>query len=254
LVDQAGVAIVGRVYTPNLGLERIILNVIANPAIRFLLVCGRESSVFHPGEALRALCADGVTAERRIIGAQGPFPVLASLPHARIELFRRQIEFIDYVGETDVEVLKTEIRALGRRNPGPFWDELVPVEPTRFAAEPASPAGAEGIVAIQPGGRREPLAYDRKGFFIITPGREPGEIVLRHYSADYTPAHEMRGRTAESMLLGLLREGLVSQLSHAGYLGAELAKAEAAARLGLRYEQDRPLRLAGRPQSSPTGA
>jgi hypothetical protein len=37
---------------------------------------------------------------------------------------------------------------------------------------------------------------------------------------------------------------LISQLSHAGYLGAELAKAESALRLGLGiyYEQDRPLR------------
>src|SRR5207245_2601021 len=45
-------------------------------------------------------------------------------------------------------------------------------------------------------------------------------------------------------LLGLIREGLVSQLSHAEYLGGELAKAEAALRLGVRvrYEQDRPLR------------
>jgi len=44
------------------------------------------------------------------------------------------------------------------------------------------------------------------------------------------------------MLLGLVRENLVSQLSHAGYLGAELAKAEAAILLDLRYEQDQPLR------------
>jgi tetrahydromethanopterin S-methyltransferase subunit A len=44
------------------------------------------------------------------------------------------------------------------------------------------------------------------------------------------------------MLLGLLREGLVSQLSHAGYLGVDLAKAEATLRLDLRYEQDQPLR------------
>ncbi len=34
------------------------------------------------------------------------------------------------------------------------------------------------------------------------------------------------------MVLGLIRENLISQLSHAGYLGAELAKAEAALRLG----------------------
>jgi len=54
----------------------------------------------------------------------------------------------------------------------------------------------------------------------------------------------MRGRNAEAILLGLLREGLISQMSHAGYLGAELAKAETALRLSLDFEQDQPLRLA----------
>jgi tetrahydromethanopterin S-methyltransferase subunit A len=44
------------------------------------------------------------------------------------------------------------------------------------------------------------------------------------------------------MLAGLLRDGLVTQPGHAGYLGAELAEAEAAMRLGLRYQQDKPLR------------
>jgi tetrahydromethanopterin S-methyltransferase subunit A len=41
--------------------------------------------------------------------------------------------------------------------------------------------------------------------------------------------------------LGLLRERLISKLSHAAYLGSELTKAESALRLGLRYEQDKPL-------------
>jgi dihydropteroate synthase len=35
---------------------------------------------------------------------------------------------------------------------------------------------------------------------------------------------------------------LISQLSHSGYLCLELAKAEAALRLGLEYEQDQPVR------------
>jgi Tetrahydromethanopterin S-methyltransferase, subunit A len=35
------VAIAGRLYTANLGIERIIGNVTANPNIRFLLLCGR---------------------------------------------------------------------------------------------------------------------------------------------------------------------------------------------------------------------
>ena len=52
------------------------------------------------------------------------------------------------------------------------------------------------------------------------------------------------------MLLGVLRDGLVTQLSHAGYLGEELAKAQTALQFGLRYDQDRPLR----PRESPATA
>jgi hypothetical protein len=100
----------------------------------------------------------------------------------------------------------------------------------------------EQFMPIRPGGTREPLQYDPKGYFVITLDREQEQIIIRHYLPDHTPMHEMRGRTAGSMLLGLLREGLITQLSHAGYLGEELAKAEVALRFDLRYDQDRPLR------------
>jgi hypothetical protein len=85
--------------------------------------------------------------------------------------------------------------------------------------------------------------YDPKGYFVVTIEPEQKEVLLRHYLPDHTPVHEMRGRGATSMLLGLLRDGLVTQLSHAGYLGEELAKAQTALQFGLRYDQDRPLRL-----------
>ena len=100
----------------------------------------------------------------------------------------------------------------------------------------------EEFVSIRPGGQREPLIYDPKGYFVITIEPEQKEILLRHYLPDHTPSHEMRGRGATSMLLGLLRDGLVTQLSHAGYLGEELAKAQTALQFGLRYDQDRLLR------------
>ncbi|HZY94488.1 MAG TPA: hypothetical protein VFE98_06465 [Candidatus Bathyarchaeia archaeon] len=54
------------------------------------------------------------------------------------------------------------------------------------------------------------------------------------------------------MLLGLLREGLVTQLSHAGYLGEELSKAQTALQFKLRYDQDRPLRPREPPAKSIT--
>jgi tetrahydromethanopterin S-methyltransferase subunit A len=233
LARLPGVAIAGKVYTANLGITRIVINVTANPAIRFLLVCGKDSPLFHPGQSLVALAERGIDAERRIVGAIGYEPVLSTLDPARVAQFRRQVEVVDWAGEEDLHALEEGIAALVARDPG------------RFAA-PDSSAGmlqaVEQFTPIRPGGAREPLQYDPKGYFVITLDREREQIINRHYLPDHTPAHEMRGRAAGSMLLGLLREGLVTQLSHAGYLGEELAKAEAALRFDLRYDQDRPLR------------
>jgi tetrahydromethanopterin S-methyltransferase subunit A len=128
--------------------------------------------------------------------------------------------------------------ALLERDPGPVTS---PSEP------PADRTGEAGhpqrFVPIKPGGRRRaPIGYDPNGYFVITLDRAAGQIVVHHYQTDNTPGHQMHGHAAEPVLAGLLREDLITQLSHAGYLGAELAKAESALRLGLRYEQDRPLR------------
>ena len=49
LAPVAGVAIAGNVYTANLGIERIVVNVTSNPAIRFLLLCGKDSNPITKG-------------------------------------------------------------------------------------------------------------------------------------------------------------------------------------------------------------
>jgi tetrahydromethanopterin S-methyltransferase subunit A len=240
LAAAPGAAISGQVYTANLGIERIVQNVTANPAIRFLLVCGKDSKLFRPGQSLGALVDGGIDDARRIVGAEGYDPVLPTVEAARVERFRRQVGLVDWTGEDDPRALEEEIAGLASRSPGRFETE------GHVAAETTRPAESRAFVPMRPGGRREPLQYDPKGYFVITIDREGEQIVLQHYLPDHTPAHEMRGRLAESMFLGLVRGELVSQLSHAGYLGGELAKAEAALHLGLRYRQDRPLaRLPG---------
>ena len=233
LVAVPGVAIAGMVYTANLGITRIIVNITSNPAIRFLLICGKDSALFKPGQSLVALSEKGVDDKRRIIDAAGYDPVLPSIDPAQVAQFRKQVEILDWTGEEDLEVLQDRVKSLSDRNPGVFVMEQKEANMARRQEE---------FVPIRPGGQREPLIYDPKGYFVITIEPEQGEILLRHYLPDHTPAHEMRGRGATSMLLGLLRAGLVTQLSHAGYLGEELAKAQTALQFGLRYDQDRPLR------------
>src|SRR6266568_3328067 len=95
--------------------------------------------------------------------------------------------------------LHERVKSLSDRNPGVFVMEQKEANMARRQEE---------FVSIRPGGQREPLIYDPKGYFVITIEPEQGEILLRHYLPDHTPAHEMRGRGATSMLLGLLRDGL----------------------------------------------
>lgn len=235
-----GVAIAGRVYTPNLGIEKIIRNINSNPNIRFLLLVGKESPVFWVGQALRNLFEKGITAERRIRDADGHYPVLINLKAAEIEGFQKQVELVNRTELLDLAEIGELTRELALRNPGRFepvstglMTEVAPEQEERELDSLFKP--------LRPGGHREPLVYDPKGFMIISIDRARQEIVLRHYLPDHTPAHIMRGRSAEPILLGLLREGLVTQLTHATYLGVELTKAELALRTNRPYEQDKPL-------------
>ncbi len=62
-----------------------------------------------------------------------------------------------------------------------------------------------------------------------------GWILVRHERASVV------GSNARDILNTLIDRGLVSRLDHAGYLGRELEKAEAALALGRSYVQDEPL-------------
>ena len=236
-----GVAVAGRLYTANLGIEKMIHNILANPRIRFLVLCGKESPFFQAGQALQSIFSKGINAEGHIIGAQGHFPEIKGVATTQIERFQQQIELVNLIGETDPTALAKTIETLTIRNPGLFAG--IPDDHSTAQQDPQKYMDEEArFIKLRPGGTREPLSVDPKGFYIISLDEPFGEIVVHHYLPDHQPGHMIRGRSGETILLGLLREGLVSQMSHAGYLGAELAKAETALKLNLRYEQDRPLR------------
>ena len=104
--QEVDVAVAGTMQTENLGIERIILNVLANPNIRFLVVCGPDSrkTIGHlPGQSLVALAHNGLDDSGRIIGARGKRPLLRNTPPEAVEHFRRTVEVIDLVGCADID-------------------------------------------------------------------------------------------------------------------------------------------------------
>jgi len=106
---DAGAAISGMLQTENVGLEKVICNIVANPNIRYIVLCGRESTGHLPGESLLALKQNGVDDKKQIIGSEAPTPYLSNIPLEVIGRFNKQIVSIINLlcqpGESDVRTL-----------------------------------------------------------------------------------------------------------------------------------------------------
>lgn len=117
---ESGAALSGTVQTENIGFEKMICNLVANPNIRYLILGGPESEGHLTGEALKALMANGVDEKRRIIGTAAPHPFLFNLPLELIERFRKQITLIDLQFEGDPEVIRKAVWCCYQEEPVQF--------------------------------------------------------------------------------------------------------------------------------------
>jgi tetrahydromethanopterin S-methyltransferase subunit A len=123
---ESGAALAGMLQTENVGIEKMIRNIVANPNIRYLIVCGVESAGHQPGQALSSLVRSGIDERRNIIGAKGPTPYLYNIALESIERFRKQITLVHLVEEnqtmiaTDPQQLKEAIRCCYQEAPTDF--------------------------------------------------------------------------------------------------------------------------------------
>jgi tetrahydromethanopterin S-methyltransferase subunit A len=131
-----GARIVGSCKTENLGLERIVANVVANPSIRFVVLAGGEVEGHRPGDALARLHRSGVGPDGRIPGALGAVPLIENIGPEAVERFRRQVELLDLVGSGEGEVARA-VSELDDRRAGAFAEGPLEVEPRPRAAPPA---------------------------------------------------------------------------------------------------------------------
>jgi tetrahydromethanopterin S-methyltransferase subunit A len=123
---ESGAALAGMLQTENVGIEKIVCNVVANPNIRYLIVCGVESAGHQPGQALACLVRNGVDERRNIIGAEGPTPYLYNIALESIERFRKQITLVHLIEEnqtmiaTDPQQVREAIRCCYQESPTEF--------------------------------------------------------------------------------------------------------------------------------------
>jgi tetrahydromethanopterin S-methyltransferase subunit A len=106
---EAGAALSGTVQTENIGFEKMICNIVANPNIRYLVVGGPESEGHLTGEALKALLRNGINEKKRIIGTDAPHPILFNVPGDLVERFRKQLTLVDLQFEDNPDVIRRAV-------------------------------------------------------------------------------------------------------------------------------------------------
>lgn len=117
---ETGAALSGTVQTENIGFEKIVCNIVANPNIRYLIVGGPESQGHLTGEALKALIVEGVDERKRIIGTEAPHPFLYNLPMEMIERFRKQLSLVDIQFEGDPDIVRKAVWSCYQESPVEF--------------------------------------------------------------------------------------------------------------------------------------
>ena len=126
---DAGAAIAGPCKTENLGIEKMMANLISNPNIRFLVLCGSEVQGHITGQSIEALHANGVDPEKRKIeGATGAIPFIENIPDEGIERFQQQLEIVSIIDTEDAAAIQSKVKECIEKDPGAFEEEALVVK------------------------------------------------------------------------------------------------------------------------------
>ena len=123
----AGASLVGPCKTENIGIEKMVANMVSNPNIRYMIVTGMEVKGHITGQAIEAFLKDGVDKEGRIVGAKGAIPFIQNLSEESIERVKQQVQPIVMMDTEDMGAIKAKIQELVSKDPG-----ALDVEPMRI--------------------------------------------------------------------------------------------------------------------------
>ena len=103
------VAIVGRLFTENRGIDSIIKYINQNKKIKTIIVCGKDVWGHKSGHSLFELHKNGIDDNNRIINSTSPDPFL-TVSESEIKYFQKQITLVNLINETNIELINNKIQ------------------------------------------------------------------------------------------------------------------------------------------------
>jgi tetrahydromethanopterin S-methyltransferase subunit A len=103
------VAIVGRLFTENKGIDSMIKYVNENKKIKTIIVCGKEVWGHKSGHSLFELYKNGIDNNNKIINSTSPEPFL-TVSESEIKYFQKEIILVNLINETNIESIINTIQ------------------------------------------------------------------------------------------------------------------------------------------------
>jgi tetrahydromethanopterin S-methyltransferase subunit A len=207
--------------------EKLVRNVAANLSVQHLLVTGPEAKSQPLGAALLALLK-GSAVDLDEAGTALVQSLKTRFEDDELAALRKQVSSADLLGCEDIDKVLASIGSLAAASKRPN---------TGFVAPPVDgdEDGVQRVIVAENSGYE--WAPDKAGGFEIKINGKA--IVVEHFSPKEQLLRVIEGVSARDICLTLIRNGWVSKLDHAAYLGYELMRAEAALRSGGTFVQDR---------------
>ncbi len=218
-----GVSIVGKTETENIGIEKVIKNILALPNVSYLIICGNESNGHYSGDTLLSIVKNGVTNDKKVIGSLGKKSILKNITIEEIEYFRENIEVINMIGNNDMDNIINKIGKLKFQQKN---------KKTKINIE-------ERVIIKAEVKDPNKVKLDKLGYFVITPNEVEAKITVEHYGNDNKLLHIIEGYDARNIYWNIIENGWISEMSHSAYLGKELARAELSMKYNFKYIQDK---------------
>ncbi len=221
--------IVGKTETENIGIEKIIKNIITNPSIHTLLLAGKDPKGHRSGATLLGLCENGVDDTMRVIHSPGKHPVLKNTTKEEVGAFRSQVKVVDMIGCNDADRVAEKIKEFtSGKHKSCSKTEFTQIIKS-MTVKPVEVIQAD---------KSKKVELDKAGYFVILPLRDKGIISVEHYSPDNELLHIIEGRNPADIYKTIVEKHWITDLSHAAYVGKELAMAELSMKLNFKYIQD----------------
>ncbi|HMB73067.1 MAG TPA: DUF4346 domain-containing protein [Gammaproteobacteria bacterium] len=223
-LETPGVCMVAPQCRSATDVEKLVRNIAANLAIHNLLVVAEQEHDAPAASVLLALF--GTDVELSPAAAALLKKARGRLDDVDLDALSRQVRAVKMLGGVDVDRVVARVSELASEALRPNTGFRAPAHKNEH--------GIERVLAASN------IAYehqpDKAGYFYICV--QDRKLLLEQYSNRNELLRVIEGQTARDLCITLIRNGWVSKLDHAAYLGRELLRAELAMQAGDKYVQD----------------